>query len=64
MFERLVGNETVRADVRLVAATHRVLRAWSTEGRFRPVLYYRLVVFTIYLPALRERGDDLLLLVR
>ena len=63
MFERLGGNETVRTDVRLIAATHRDLRAWSAEGRFRPDLYYRLVVFTIHLPALRERGNDLLLLL-
>ncbi len=55
VFERLGGNETVRTDVRLIAATHRDLRAWSAEGRFRPDLFYRLGVFTIQLPALRER---------
>ena len=64
VFERLGGNETVRTDVRLIAATHRDLRAWSAEGRFRPDLFYRLGVFTIHLPALRERGEDLPLLVR
>jgi two-component system nitrogen regulation response regulator GlnG len=63
-FERVGGNETVRTDVRLIAATHRDLKAWSAEGRFRPDLYYRLSVFTIPLPALRERGDDLPMLVQ
>ncbi|MGP0066176.1 MAG: sigma-54-dependent transcriptional regulator [Isosphaeraceae bacterium] len=63
-FERVGGNETVRTDVRLIAATHRDLKAWSAEGRFRSDLYYRLGVFTIQLPALRERGEDLTLLVR
>src|SRR5205823_6060003 len=63
-FERVGGNETVRTDVRLIAATHRDLRAWSEQGKFRPDLYYRLGVFTIHLPALRERDGDLPLLVR
>jgi two-component system nitrogen regulation response regulator GlnG len=63
-FERVGGNETIRTDVRLIAATHRDLKAWSEEGKFRPDLYYRLGVFTIHLPSLRERGDDLRLLVR
>ena len=63
-FERVGGNETVRTDVRLIAATHRDLKAWAAEGRFRPDLYYRLGVFTIHLPPLRERGDDLLMLVQ
>jgi DNA-binding NtrC family response regulator len=63
-FERLGGSETIRTDVRLIAATHRDLKQWSDEGKFRPDLYYRLGVFTIHLPPLRERGDDLALLVQ
>jgi two-component system nitrogen regulation response regulator GlnG len=63
-FERVGGSETIRTDVRLIAATHRDLKAWSVEGKFRPDLYYRLGVFTIALPPLRERSDDLPLLVR
>jgi two-component system nitrogen regulation response regulator GlnG len=63
-FERVGGNETVRTDVRLIAATHRDLKAWSAEGRFRQDLYYRLSVFTIPLPALRDREDDLPMLVQ
>ena len=49
--------------MRLIAATHRNLETWSKEGKYRPDLYYRLSVFTIRLPALRERGDDLPMLV-
>ena len=63
-FQRVGGNETIRTDVRLLAATHRDLTAWAAEGKFRPDLYYRLSVFTICLPPLRERGEDLQLLVR
>jgi DNA-binding NtrC family response regulator len=63
-FERVGGNETVQTDVRLIAATHRELKTETPEGRFRPDLYYRLSVFTIHLPPLRERGDDLALLTR
>jgi two-component system nitrogen regulation response regulator GlnG len=63
-FERVGGNETVQTDVRLIAATHRDLKTWSAEGKFRPDLYYRLDVFAIHLPPLRERGDDLPLLVQ
>jgi two-component system nitrogen regulation response regulator GlnG len=63
-FERVGGNETIRTDVRLIAATHRDLNAWSAEGKFRKDLFYRLGVFTIHLPPLRERGDDLGILVR
>jgi two-component system nitrogen regulation response regulator GlnG len=63
-FERLGGSETVRTDVRLIAATHRDLKAWSDEGKFRLDLYYRLGVYAIDLPPLRERGEDLPLLVQ
>jgi two-component system nitrogen regulation response regulator GlnG len=63
IFERVGGGETVQTDVRLIAATHRDLKEWSAEGKFRPDLYYRLSVFTIHLPPLRERGEDLSLLV-
>jgi DNA-binding NtrC family response regulator len=63
-FERLGGNEMLRTDVRLIAATHRDLKAWSEEGKFRADLYYRLNVFTIDLPPLRERIDDLRPLVQ
>src|SRR5215510_2637373 len=63
-FERVGGSETIRTDVRLIAATHRNLKAWSDEGKFRLDLYYRLGVFAIHLPPLRERGEDLALLVQ
>src|SRR6516225_3757863 len=64
VFQRVGGTETVRTDVRLIAATHRNLKAWSDEGKFRLDLYYRLGVFAINLPPLRERGEDLPLLVQ
>jgi DNA-binding NtrC family response regulator len=63
-FERVGGTETLRCDVRVLASTHRDLRAWAAEGKFRSDLYYRLSVFTIHLPPLRERGTDLEQLVR
>ncbi|MDB5309295.1 MAG: glnG 5 [Gemmataceae bacterium] len=63
-FERVGGSETVRTDVRVIAATHRNLPAMVADGRFRADLYYRLGVFTVALPPLRERGDDLPVLVR
>jgi DNA-binding NtrC family response regulator len=62
-FERVGGNETIQTDVRVIAATNRDLKASSEQGKFRPDLYYRLSVFTIRLPPLRERGDDLPMLV-
>jgi two-component system response regulator AtoC len=64
VFERLGGNETVRTDVRMIAASHRDLKAWSAEGKFRPDLYFRLGVFTIHLPPLRERCEDLAMLAQ
>jgi len=63
-FERVGGSETVRTDVRLIAATHRDLKAMSAEEKFRFRFYYRLSVFTIHLPPLRERGEDLPMLVQ
>ena len=62
-FERLGGEETIRTDVRVLAATNTNLEADVAAGRFRLDLFYRLSVFTIPLPPLRMRGDDLKLLV-
>jgi len=63
-FERVGGNSTIETDVRIIAATNRNLRALVDAGMFRLDLFYRLEVFTIRLPALRDRLDDLPLLVR
>jgi DNA-binding NtrC family response regulator len=63
-FERVGGNETIKTNVRIVAATNVDLKTASAAGRFRPDLYYRLNVFTINMPPLRERGDDLQLLAQ
>jgi two-component system nitrogen regulation response regulator GlnG len=62
-FERVGGNETIQTDVRIITATNRDLEVMTAEGKFRPDLYYRLNGFMIKLPPLRERGDDLLLLI-
>ncbi len=62
-FERLGGSETVKTDVRLIAATNADLEKMADEGRFRRDLYFRLNVFTIALPPLRDRGDDIALLI-
>jgi two-component system nitrogen regulation response regulator GlnG len=63
-FERLGGNETIETDVRVIAATNRNMKAMIEDGAFRSDLYYRLNVFTIDLPPLRQRKQDIPDLVR
>src|SRR5262249_38485534 len=63
-FERLGGTRTIKVNVRLVAATHRDLEQMVAAGQFRSDLYYRLNVFPVLLPSLRERRDDVPHLVR
>jgi two-component system response regulator AtoC len=58
-FRRVGGNETIRANVRVLAATHRDLETQIAEGKFREDLYYRLNVIKLIVPPLRERKDDL-----
>jgi len=62
-FERVGGIKTIKTDVRVVAATNKNLEQAVEEGSFRGDLYYRLNVFPIYLPLLRERKTDIMLLV-
>lgn len=58
-FERVGGQRQLHVNVRMVAATHRNLQAMVAEGRFREDLWYRIAVFPIYLPALRDRPEDI-----
>ena len=63
-FERVGGNETIKTDVRIIAATHRNLEKMVTDGEFRSDLYYRLNGFSIKIPPLRERSDDILVIIQ
>jgi transcriptional regulator with GAF, ATPase, and Fis domain len=62
-FERVGGTHTIKVDVRVLAATNQPLAKLVEEGKYRSDLYYRLNVFPINIPPLRERGDDIVLLV-
>jgi two-component system response regulator AtoC len=62
--ERLGGTQTIKVDVRFIAATHRDLEAMSTKGEFREDLFYRLNVVPVWMPALRKRRGDIPVLAR
>jgi formate hydrogenlyase transcriptional activator len=62
-FERVGGNRTIQTDVRVISATNRDLQRQVSDGQFRMDLYYRLNVFPIHVPSLRERADDIPVLV-
>src|SRR5690606_9460290 len=62
-YERVGSNKTIKADVRVIAATHKNLEEMIEKGEFREDLYYRLNVFPIEMPALRERVEDIPLLI-
>jgi transcriptional regulator with GAF, ATPase, and Fis domain len=63
-FERLGGSTTISVDVRIIAATHRNLKEMVVKGEFREDLFYRLNVFPMTLPPLRERGGDIAIIVQ
>ena len=62
-FERVGGTQSIQVDVRVIAATNRDLKAATASGKFRVDLFYRLNVFPIQVPSLRERKDDILMLL-
>ena len=63
-FDPLGSSKTIKVDVRIIAATHRDLLAYANKGKFREDLYYRLNVFPIHVPPLRDRGNDICLIAQ